>query len=180
MIAFTKCIVFLLLSTNLAAINLRCSEVDKRKVETSTQTTSDSVSADTSVHYNNPGKPGILFSKAGLEKDTIKVLSLNKKVSKDTTENQYYNQCKSWNLSEKEIVEIIKLSKPISTHEFQYQYYVLPCDLNGQLKINSEMFKYKVNAGSYVVLIGSDTTIYLGCSSEKCKKYFLTGRDNMK
>jgi hypothetical protein len=179
MISLTKCILFLILSCSLVAINLRCSQVDNREVIKNTQSKSYTISRDTSIYNNNEGDTSSLFSKVGLIIDTIKILSVNKKIRKDTAENQYYNQCESWNLTEKKIVEIIKLSKPISSHEFQYQYYVLPCEFNGQLKIDNAMFRYKVNAGSYVVLISSDTTIYLGCASKKCKKYFLTTKDSM-
>ncbi|RFS19520.1 hypothetical protein DVR12_23075 [Chitinophaga silvatica] len=83
------------------------------------------------------------------------------------------SEYKKWNLSSSEILTILRNGEAINSHDFSYLYYVLPCEMRGSAMIDSSMYSFKINAGSYFILSNADTSYYFGCSNIKCKKYFL-------
>ncbi|HMP30118.1 MAG TPA: hypothetical protein PKD85_10985 [Saprospiraceae bacterium] len=108
---------------------------------------------------------------------TIKVLSYNRSMTGDTVNNEFFNPCKKWSLSENDVATIFQMLEPISRHEFNYQFYVLPCEINGTIELDGQKVPFLINAGSYMKLFGVDTTLIFGCSTNNCNKFFLTGKE---
>lgn len=106
-------------------------------------------------------------------RDSILILSCSKKSNFDSIENEFYSKCKNWELNALTVKEILKRVVPITSHELHYLYYVLPCEMKGKLKINEEVFDYTLNAGSFVTLSNSDTTLIFGIKGKATEKFFL-------
>lgn len=94
--------------------------------------------------------------------------------------DEMISKCKEWRLSPSSIVTILRNGEAINTHDFSYLYYVLPCETNGTVEIDSSLYTYKINAGSFFILSNADTAYYFGCNSEKCRKFFLMPGGNPK
>lgn len=108
------------------------------------------------------------------QKDTIKVLSINKHeflTEKDTDKES--KKCLNWKLNKNDIKNIIKMSKPFSGYEIEELFYYLPCEYKGDLILSGKQYHYVINAASTIFLSNNDTSFYLGCSSDSCKNYFI-------
>lgn len=107
-------------------------------------------------------------------KRKVEILSIEKKI--DSTSNFFedYNlRCSKWILSKTDATMILQVSKVIDGSEFHDYYDVLPCYYMGKVNIDGKIASYKINAGSFSVLIFKDTSIYLGYNNKDDKKYFL-------
>lgn len=113
-----------------------------------------------------------------LNQNKISIIGIEKDSSASSGKSEYNSTCQGWSLDKKAVVEIIKAVRPISMHDFMYLYNVLPCEIEGKLKIGDKEYSYVINAGSFMKLSSKDTTYYYGCSAKECEKYFLsTGGD---
>ncbi|HYV91616.1 MAG TPA: hypothetical protein VE978_07535 [Chitinophagales bacterium] len=84
------------------------------------------------------------------------------------------NMCKGWTIVQADLPGIIKDSKAIDGHEWHYLFDNLPCVVNGQLKQKGHDFKFEINAGSWMLIFCSDTTLLLGNFKKQDEKYFLS------
>jgi len=107
----------------------------------------------------------------------IEILSFAKKILKGDTTDKYYKKCESWSLTSDQLKIVIRKFKPISSEVENLVYSYMACEMTGKIKIDNTEFKYWINAGSTLTLINKDTTLYFGCSSKECKRFFLTGKD---
>jgi len=121
------------------------------------------------------------LKKLEIKKSSIITLqSVNQILKKAPAGDGIITKCKEWNLSPSSIVTILRNGQVINTHDFSYLYYVLPCEVKGEVEIDSSLYTYKINAGSFFVLSNADTTYYFGCNNEKCRKFFLMPGGNPK
>lgn len=107
----------------------------------------------------------------------IDVQSATPVLNKASEGDDMIPQYKTWNLSPASVAAIIKHGEPIDMHIFHYQYLVLPCEVKGEVKIDSSMYSYTVNAGSYFTISNTDTSYYFACDAVSCKKFFLAEKD---
>lgn len=103
----------------------------------------------------------------------LEVKSMNLALDETIPDDSMLMECKKWKLTAASIKDILKNGAPISMHELSYLYYVLPCEVKGLIEIDSALFSYSVNAGSYFTISNKDTTFFYGCNASACKKYFL-------
>ncbi|RPE09007.1 hypothetical protein EGT74_18525 [Chitinophaga lutea] len=103
----------------------------------------------------------------------INVKSISWVLNEAMPDDSMVNECKRWSLSAGSIETIFKNGEPINMHDFSYLYYVLPCEVRGAVEIDSALYSYTVNAGSYFTISNEDTTYFYGCNSPVCKKFFL-------
>ncbi|MEZ2445887.1 hypothetical protein AB6805_29435 [Chitinophaga sp. RCC_12] len=103
----------------------------------------------------------------------IRIISADRELNDSTSDDAIITRCKEWSLSSTAITTIFKHGRPISMHDFHYLYYVLPCEVKGIVQIDSSMYKYSVNAGSFFTISNRDTTCYFECNSPRCGKFFL-------
>lgn len=129
--------------------------------------------SDTTTRHN--------LKRLELRKGSIINLQSNNWTLKDAPAgDEMIPKCKEWRLSPSSIVTIFRNGEAINTHDFSYLYYVLPCEINGAVEIDSSLYKYKINAGSFFILSNADTAYYFGCNNGKCKKFFLMPGGNPK
>ncbi len=82
----------------------------------------------------------------------IKIVSTKYELSNSKPDDMMVSKCKEWSLSDKSIISIFRHGKPISMHDFHYMYYVLPCEVKGSVQIDSNIYKYRINAGSFFTI----------------------------
>lgn len=111
-------------------------------------------------------------SKVSYNEDSIKILKIND-IKIDEDAGEFTDKCTDWSLNSEGIIEIIKLSKHISGEEMHHMYYRLPCEVTGKLRWRNKSYDFMINAGSFLYLSSPDTVFYMGCSDEKCIRYFL-------
>jgi hypothetical protein len=107
-------------------------------------------------------------------KRKVEVLSIEKQI--DSTSNFFedYNlRCSKWVLNKTDATKILQISKVLDGSEFHDYYDVLPCYYAGKANIDGKLVSFKINAGSFSVLLFKDTSIYLGYNLKDNKKYFL-------
>lgn len=114
--------------------------------------------------------------KISLQTDTIKVVGRTPVVSLDDLTSKYLQPCNQWVLSEAQIIEVLRMAQPATQDELSKSYTTAPCDMTGELRINGRLYKYRVNAGSFITLIGDEGTLNFACGGEQCGKYFLVGK----
>lgn len=108
----------------------------------------------------------------------IEVLSINKEIGKDSTNVEDYEKCKSWSLTIDQLKFVIRKFVQMSSESRYLTYLYMPCNMKGEIKIDSIEFRYWIGAGSTLTLKNKDTTLYFGCPGNKCKKFFLSGKDD--
>ena len=113
-------------------------------------------------NFNNNKPFTILNSKRGIT---------NQSSALDTV------SCKGWIISHKNLSNIIHNSKRISGTEWDLTFAVLPCIITGKLKQNKQIFKFEINAGSWIYIISKKTTIILGDYKKSDEKFFLIQPD---
>ncbi len=86
-------------------------------------------------------------------------------------------ECKGWKIPKNVLPGIIKNSKSINGTELDLTFEVLPCIVDGQLKQNGQVYKFEINAGSWMYIYSSDSTIILGNFKKMDEKYFLVPPD---
>lgn len=95
---------------------------------------------------------------------------------KDSTrpsDKKVYEQCKKWELQDEGIKNVLLLVKPISSEQKGGLYYSLPCYYKGNVIYKNQKFTIEVNAASFITIYNEKTTLYFGCSSKDCSKYFV-------
>lgn len=88
---------------------------------------------------------------------------------KDTT------MCIGWTLTEDDVQKILKDVNPISGSDWHYLFGHLPCVATGEIKQQSETFKFAINAGSWLSIYQGDTTVMFGNFNEENEYLFLSG-----
>ena len=83
--------------------------------------------------------------------------------------------CKGWTVSKKDIAKVIHDSNPIDGTEWDLTFNVSPCVIAGKLKQEGNSYQFEVNAGSWIYIKCSDTTLILGNYKKGDQKYFLAG-----
>ncbi|SFO28333.1 hypothetical protein SAMN05428949_4776 [Chitinophaga sp. YR627] len=84
--------------------------------------------------------------------------------------------CKQWRLDSGIIVKILRHFKPIDRITLDLSFDKLPCELSGEVKISGVPYSMTINAGSYFMLITTDTTYLFADDKDKFLKYFLSGQ----
>jgi len=100
---------------------------------------------------------------------------------KDTaseTDKDIYRKCNEWSLAPKDTYKIFSLVKPITSEQKNNLYNWLPCYFKTTVDYKGNIYTMEVNAASFIVLYNDKTTLYFGCSSEGCKKYFILNGGN--
>lgn len=95
---------------------------------------------------------------------------------KDTVlknDNAIYHQCQKWELTCKEVYKIFYLAKPISSEEKEGLYNWLPCYFISKVLYKGSIYTMEINAASFIVLYNKKRTLYFGCSSRDCGKFFI-------
>lgn len=111
------------------------------------------------------------FCSCETSKQGIEVLKL-KKTTNNEQDVVFANPCENWVLNKQDVIDIIQKSDTISFITVDNMFNTLPCEYSGKIRINNEKYNFAINAGSYLVIFNSDTTLYLGYF-EKENKYFL-------
>lgn len=136
-------------------------------------TTKNNESSINTSPYNIRRKDSLIIDLKKAKK--IEIISLNKRMLKGDTTEDDYQKCKTWSLTINEFKKVIREFKSMSS-ELQYlSYSYMLCEKKGEIKIDNILFDYWLNAGSTLTMKNNDTTLYFGCPSKKCKKYFITG-----
>jgi len=104
----------------------------------------------------------------------IEVLSNHKNV-RDTTAEEY-TRCRSWNLNSKQIAFIIKKFDAMTSEGQYLSYSFYDCEIRGEIRIDNKKYMYWLGAGATLTLRHGNTTWYYGCSGDKCKQYFISGK----
>ncbi|HYI78907.1 MAG TPA: hypothetical protein VEW65_14905, partial [Chryseolinea sp.] len=65
------------------------------------------------------------------------------------------------------------MSSIIDGPDMHYLYLTLPCEIRGSAKIDGVRYEMIINAGSYIALYNSDHRIYVGCSADSCRRFFI-------
>lgn len=122
-------------------------------------------------HAFSQKKPSILIKSPLIKKIEFKdTLSKNDKA--------IYHQCQEWKLTCKEVHEIFSLAKPISSEEKEGLYNWLPCYFTSEVLYNGSAYTMEINAASFIVLYNKKRTLYFGCSSRDCSKFFVLSGGN--
>ncbi len=108
----------------------------------------------------------------------LRVVKIENRVVITDSSSEYQNKCLKWKLSEEQIIQIFRMSMKISGSEMHDLYYDLPCRITGQILINKKLFNFIINGGSFAYVFNSIENFYLGCSGERCKKYFIVQGGN--
>ena len=85
--------------------------------------------------------------------------------------------CKAWSISQTALSKIIKNCKLINGTEWDLTFDVLPCIITGQIKQNGKIYKFEMNAGSWLNVIANGKSIILGDYNKSDKKFFLSFPD---
>lgn len=113
--------------------------------------------------------PKILFDKD----KSFEIISSQRDITTESSSSDT-NVCKGWAISAKELEKIIANSKSIDGHTWHNDFGVYPCIINGQLKQNEQIFRFEVNAGSWMYVFCPDTTLILGNYKKQDEKYFIS------
>ncbi len=138
--------------------------------------------ADSLFQFSNKTAVGKLIpEKIEVKRQSaIKIVSAQKAIEGAKYE-ELISKCREWNLSNESITMILKHGKPINMHDFHYLYYVFPCDIKGIVQIDSCIYRYRINAGSFFTISSIDSTYYFECNAPEYRKFFLmTGGDPRK
>jgi hypothetical protein len=148
------------------------SNSSKVKIVGSTIDSTDTISKnEKSINDTLPGeiKPINLTTASN-----IKVLSVNKELKGDSTDEDY-NRCKKWILTAKQIGSIIRKFKSMSSEEQYLAYSFYQCRISGEIKIDGIIYKYWMGAGGTLTLKNNNETLDFGCPGKECQKYFISG-----
>ncbi|MBI5371237.1 MAG: hypothetical protein HZA79_04320 [Sphingobacteriales bacterium] len=110
--------------------------------------------------------------KLHLTSDSIDILTFEKKYT-PAADDKYDSLCMQWQLTKDQIKFIFLRSKKITPEEKQLLYYYLPCEMQGELRCNGVIYRYRVNAASFIVLFNKDTAMYFGNEDKNMEKYFI-------
>ncbi|TWF40328.1 hypothetical protein FHW36_10410 [Chitinophaga polysaccharea] len=137
------------------------------------------IPSDSAPKGANSGAVKSISDKIGIKSNSIiKVESANWESHELKPDDVMYSKCKGWKLSNESIVAILRHGKPISMLDFHYLYYVLPCEVNGLVQIDSNQYRYRINAGSFFTISSKDSTFYFECNSPEFKNKFLMSGGN--
>jgi hypothetical protein len=124
----------------------------------------------------------ILFSIASAQKVTksffdkskpFKIISSKKGITKQSSSNDTLS-CTNWNINRKFLPQIIRNSNYVNGTELDLTFEFLPCIIIGEIKQKDKIFKFEINAGSWMYIKSNDTTIILGNYQKANQKYFLS------
>lgn len=102
----------------------------------------------------------------------ILTLSKNLENSSDTDTAK----CDNWTLNEKLARNLIANLVSVSGTERHHQYSVLVCAYEGNLKQGNSLYKYRINAGSWLVVYQRGVQQYCADREGKFASYFLDFR----
>ena len=112
-------------------------------------------------------------TKSCFDKDkTFEILNSKKGIT-DQSSYKDTSKCKGWTIPQTIIPSIIKDSKVISGSEWHDIFGVFPCIISGQLSQNGQIYKFEINSGSWIYILGSGETTILGSFKKKYEKYFI-------
>ena len=100
------------------------------------------------------------------------ILSSKREITKQSSATDTVT-CKGWTISHKNLSNIIHNSKRINGTEWDLTFEVLPCIITGKLRQNKQIFKFEINAGSWIYIISKKTTIILGDYKKSDEKFFI-------
>ena len=103
----------------------------------------------------------------------FEVVSLNKSSEYPSSQIDA-SICEGWVLSQENIQLIIREARLISTSEWHILFDHLPCVMNGTLEQSGSKFEFSVNAGSWLKVSSSDTTLLFANFKKEYEKYFLS------
>jgi hypothetical protein len=83
-------------------------------------------------------------------------------------------QCKDWRIAVNDVKRIIKDTEVISGADLHHLFDVLSCEATGRVLQEGRSYKLEMNAGSWFVVMSSDTTILLGSFKKAYEQYFLS------
>ena len=83
--------------------------------------------------------------------------------------------CSKWNLSKTQIKKIILESIPINGFEWHHLFGHFPCQIHGKILQDSTEFEYYVNAGAWLKISSTDSTITLGSFKDENDQFFIDG-----
>ncbi|MEO5944976.1 MAG: hypothetical protein ABIP30_14840 [Ferruginibacter sp.] len=104
---------------------------------------------------------------------SFEILSLKKDFTTQSSSTDK-DICNGWTINKKFIPRIIKKCKFISGTEWDFTFDFLPCIISGELKQNGNIFKYEINAGSWLYIKSADTTMILGNYQKENNKFFIS------
>ncbi len=97
----------------------------------------------------------------------------SQKGTTDQSSDKNVNQCANWSIPEIAISGIIKDCKIISGSKWHDDFGVFPCIISGQLKQNGKVYKFEINAGSWMYIYSAEQTLILGSYKKQHQNYFL-------
>lgn len=101
----------------------------------------------------------------------VKKIAFKSIVSKN--DKEMYDKCIKWKLSSKDVYRIFSLVSPITSEEKAGLYNWLPCYFRAKVTYKGCIYTMEVNAASFLVLYNNKTTLYFGCSSSACERFFV-------
>jgi len=106
----------------------------------------------------------------------VKKIAFKSIVSKD--DKEMYNKCIRWKLSYKDVYKVFSLVTPITSEEKAGLYNWLPCYFRAKVIYKGCIYTMEINAASFLVLYNKKSTLYFGCSSSACERFFVLAGGN--
>ncbi len=117
---------------------------------------------------------GQKITKTAFDKDMPFMLISWKKGITNQSSSTDTLTCTNWRIPKRFIPQIIRHSNYLSGTEWDLTFDVLPCIISGELKQKDKIFKFEINAGSWMYIKSADTTIILGNYQKANQKFFLS------
>ncbi|PHM40112.1 hypothetical protein Xmau_02299 [Xenorhabdus mauleonii] len=120
----------------------------------------------------------MIFSPYVYSKNKIEIISLTGLVITKSNDKDIIDICKKWNLSKEDVNNIFNISREYDYSPYS-SFYQTPCDINGKVKINNEIWDFYINGGGVITLKSNNIEKFLGCESKKCETFFILPFDGM-
>ncbi|REF27436.1 hypothetical protein BDD26_2216 [Xenorhabdus cabanillasii] len=120
----------------------------------------------------------MIFSPYIYSKNKIEIISLTGLVITKNNDKDIIDICKKWNLSKEDINNIFDISREYDYSPYE-SFYQTPCDINGKVKINNEIWNFYINGGGMITFKKNNREKFLGCESKKCEAFFILPFDGM-
>ena len=153
----------------LILLNIACSEI-KKSAKNPTQSeglkviATDSLSADSFVNQDS------IWAKTFLA-DSITEVDVDDLIF----DNESFTGCVDWNYPEEdEMVKVIDAMKWQNGTEIHYKFDYFPCDIKGELELESgKSYEFSLNSGGFIAIFNDEENFYLGCEEKWLMRYFL-------
>ena len=89
-------------------------------------------------------------------------ITSNQKIIDKNIFDEVQLTCGNWNLEKQDLKKIMQSMKSIRGEEWHHLFGHLACEINGELIQNQNVFKYSINAGSWMSVYTKDTTLWFG------------------